>query len=483
MKEFEQLEKIENPTTINILEKIKNGKARTAVIGLGYVGLPLLCEFAKAGFEATGIDIDEVKVNNVNSGKSYINDISEQELAYIIKNYDLQATTDYSVLENMDIISICVPTPLRKSKNPDISFIVATCSKVAKYLHQGQLIILESTTYPGTTEEIVLPILKRQFKEDEYTEICAGKVLAESHRLLLETQTDGDGELYDKSRELKVGEDFFLAFSPERVDPGNPRFKTKDIPKVIGGITRACCAVSTDFYKKIFPKVVTVSSTQSAEMVKLLENTFRSVNIALANEMSLMCDSLNVDVWEIIEAAGTKPFGFMPFYPGPGLGGHCIPIDPLYLTWKVRMKGFEPKFVELANEFNQQMPKKIVRRLQDRLNEAGKSLKNSKILVMGVAYKKDVSDTRESPAIEIVKLLIKKGGEVIYHDPYVPELKDIENDMQLVSVKYTPDNIKKVDCAVITTDHTDIDYGILKDNCRIIVDTRNALKNRAGKRM
>ncbi len=442
----------------DMLTKIKEKKLRTAVIGLGYVGLPLACEMAKAGFETVGIDLDKRKVSSINEGRSYIQDVPEAELAGLVKSGKIKAASDYSVLKDVDAVSVCVPTPLRKSKEPDISYIVSSCTEIAKYLHKGQLIILESTTYPGTTDEIVLPILLNCFEPEDYPfniQKIKEKV-AQS--------------------ELKVGEDFFLAFSPERVDPSNPKYKTKDIPKVIGGMTSACTEVSAAFYRTVFPQVVPVSSTQAAEMVKLLENTFRSVNIALVNEMSLMSEGMGVDIWEVIEAAATKPFGFMPFYPGPGLGGHCIPIDPLYLTWKARLFGFEPKFIELAAEVNQKMPAKVVEKVQDRLNETGKSLKGAKVIIIGVAYKKNVDDVRESPALEIIHLLQKKGARVDYHDPYVSCLKI--DGLEKKSVGLDDGTVKKYDCAVITTDHDNIDFDMVKDNAEIIVDTRNAIKTK-----
>ncbi len=463
---------------MEIIEKFETKKAKCAIIGLGYVGLPLLIEFARAGYDVIGVDIDKEKIDLINSGQSYIQDVSTEELKRIVDSGRVKATTDYSKLKKADVISICVPTPLRKSKSPDISYIVDACSKIAKYLRSGQLIILESTTYPGSTEEIVLPIFTRKFKIDEYTDICEGKILSEADSIIAgkrgkrKAVSDGAGN-GEKECVLEVGKDFFLAFSPERVDPGNPDYKTKDIPKVIGGFTPACTEVSADFYQRIFPKVVPVSSTRSAEMVKLLENTFRSVNIALANEMSLMCDSLGVDVWEVINAAATKPFGFMPFYPGPGLGGHCIPIDPLYLTWKARLHGVEPKFVELASEVNQKMPRYITLKMQDALNKEGKSLKGSKIIVVGVAYKRNVSDVRESPSLDIIKILENKGADVSYYDPYVPQINSEGRDM--VSVEFVKNTFKNADGIIIATDHSDIDYRMIADNCKLVIDTRNAL--------
>ena len=445
---------------MGIRDKIKSKNARCAVIGLGYVGLPLLCEFAKSGYKAIGVDLDENKVSLINESISYIEDVPSNELKELVGAGKIEATSDYSVLRDVDIVSVCVPTPLRKSKEPDITYIVSACAEIAKYFHKGQLIILESTTYPGTTEEVVLPILLGCFSPEDYP--------SNIHEV----------EKKVANSPLRAGRDFFLAFSPERVDPGNPMFKTKDIPKVIGGISDKCTEVAVLFYRKMFPEIVPVSSTRAAEMVKLLENTFRSVNIALANEMALMSDALKVDIWEIIEAAATKPFGFMPFYPGPGLGGHCIPIDPLYLTWKARLNGFEPKFIELASEVNQKMPKNIVVKVQDKLNEKGKSLCSSNVLVIGVAYKKDVSDTRESPSIEIIQLLQKKKAKVSYYDPHVPHLKTEEIDMS--SVELSEEILRKADCVVIATDHSEIDYKMLFDNVSVFVDTRNAF-GRFGK--
>ncbi|MFH1414973.1 MAG: nucleotide sugar dehydrogenase [Elusimicrobiota bacterium] len=458
---------------MHLKEKIETRKARGAVIGLGYVGLPLLVEFAKAGYDAVGIDLDQNKVNQIGKGISYIQDVPGEELNEYVQSGKLSATTDYSVLKDADIISICVPTPLRKSKSPDISYIVDACSKVAKYLTRGQLIILESTTYPGSTEEVVLPILLGKFQGEEYTEICAGKVLSETQGIMAESTAGQGSHKQLEGNGLKIGEDFYLAFSPERVDPGNDKYKTKNIPKVIGGVTSQCCELSTLFYKQLFPEIVPVSSTRAAEMVKLLENTFRSVNIALANEMKMMCDALDLNIWEIIEAAATKPFGFMPFYPGPGLGGHCIPIDPLYLIWKAKLHGIEPKFVELAGELNQKMPGYVVSGMQNKLNEICKSIKGSRILVVGVAYKKDISDMRESPALEIITLLKEKGADVSYYDPYIPEFAG--DGLEMSSIEYNEENLKGFDGIIIATDHSNIDYGLIINNCKVLVDTRNAI--------
>lgn len=407
-----------------------------AVIGLGYVGLPLLTEMARAGFQAVGFDVDARKVDSINQGVSYIEDIPTKDLAPLVKAGRLGATTDFSQLAAASCISVCVPTPLRKTKDPDISYIVAAVEQIRKYLVKGQTIILESTTYPGTTDEAVLPELEKTG--------------------------------------LKVGTDFFLAFSPERVDPANPQWKTRNTPKIIGGITPECTKQAVKYYGKLFEKVVPVSSTRCAEMVKLLENTFRSVNIGLVNEMALMCDKLNLDVWEVIGAAATKPFGFMPFYPGPGLGGHCIPIDPLYLSWKLKTLNYSARFIEMAAEVNGAMPGYVVQKVADALNEDAKPVKGSKILILGVAYKRDVSDVRESPAIDIIEMLKHRGAEIEFHDPFVPVLN--ENGMIMKSVELTPARIKKADCVVIVTDHSTMDVNVVANNAKLIVDSRNATK-------
>lgn len=423
-----------------LIEKIDSLNAKVAIIGLGYVGLPLAVEIAKAGFSVTGIDVDKKRVEMLNKGNSYIMDVPENDLKECIKRKKLQATTSYDVISEADCVSICVPTPLRKTKDPDISYILSAIDEVSKRLRKGQLILLESTSYPGTTEELFLPSLK------------------------------GKG--------LQEGKDFFLAFSPERVDPGNKIYKTKNIPKVIGGITQSCTEVASFFYKKFIDDVFPVSSAKVAEMVKLLENTFRSVNIALVNELALMCNRMGIDVWEVIEAAATKPFGFMPFYPGPGLGGHCIPVDPYYLVWKARSIGFEPRFIEIASYINSTMPAYVVTRITDALNKKGKPVKGSKILIMGIAYKKDVSDTRESPALDIITMLEEKGAEISFSDPYNEMIKI--GDRLYRSVKLTPEYLKKMDCVVIVTDHSAFDYKMIFENSSLIFDTRNALKRFKG---
>ena len=417
-----------------LAEKIRSHSARIGVVGLGYVGLPLAVEFAQAGFHVVGIDLSESKCASVNAGESYIGDIPTAVLAPLVKKGLLQATTDFRALLELDTVNIAVPTPLRKTKDPDMSYVVAASEEIARYLHPGMLVILESTTYPGTTDELVLPLMEK-----------GG---------------------------LKVGEDFFLCFSPERVDPGNPNFQTKNIPKVVGGTTPACTELARLFYSQALDHVVPVSSTRVAEMVKLLENTFRMINIGLANEMAVMCDGMGINVWEIIDAAATKPFGFMPFYPGPGLGGHCIPIDPFYLAWKTKQSGIEARFIELAGYINGQMPHFVVTKVQNALNDHSKAVKGSKIHIMGVAYKRDIDDVRESPALDVIHLLRKRGAEVVYSDPFVPEIRVEDHVMKTVPATQVAD----ADCVVIITDHKGFDYPALVKNSRLIVDTRNALK-------
>ncbi len=423
---------------IKFRDKIKQKKAKVAVIGLGYVGLPLAVEFAKEGFRALGVDLDRSKVDSINAGDSYILDIPGEEIKPLAKKGMLKATVDYSRLKEVDAIIICVPTPLRKTKDPDMSFIVSAAEAIAKNLRKGQVIVLESTTYPGTTEEVILPMLE--------------------------------------ATGLKVGRDFSLGFSPERIDPGNPRYMTHNIPKVVSGMTAECRENIALLYSQIVDKVVTVSSVKVAEMVKLLENTFRSVNIGLVNELALMCDSLRVDVWEIIEAAKTKPFGFMPFYPGPGLGGHCIPIDPIYLAWKARIQGFEPRFIDLASKINADMPEYVAERVSRSLNSRfGKAVKGAKVLIIGLSYKKDVTDTRESPAYEVIEKLKERGASISYYDPFVPASTVCGHKIK--SVPLSAAEIRKNDCVVIVTDHSNIDYDFIVDNARFVLDTRNALRN------
>jgi UDP-N-acetyl-D-glucosamine dehydrogenase len=414
--------------------KIRSKTARVGVVGLGYVGLPLAVEYAQAGYDVTGIDLSAGKVTRVNAGDSYVGDVPSAVMGPLVKAGKLTATTDFSVIRDLDTVNICVPTPLRKTKDPDMSYIVAACEEIAKYFHPGILVILESTTYPGTTDELVLPMLEKSG--------------------------------------LRVGTDFFLCFSPERVDPGNAKFQTRNIPKVVGGTTPACTEMGRLFYSQALEKVVPVSSTQVAEMVKLLENTFRMINIGLVNEMAVMCDGMGINVWEVIEAAATKPFGFMPFYPGPGLGGHCIPIDPFYLSWKTKQSGIEARFIELAGYINGQMPHFAVSKVQNALNDVGKALKGSKVHIYGVSYKKDIDDVRESPALDIIHLLQKRGASISFSDPHVPEIR-LEDETVL------PENraaMADADCVVIVTDHSSFDYKALVDGARLIVDTRNALK-------
>ena len=420
--------------------KITNRVANIGIIGLGYVGLPLAVEFAKADFCVTGIDTDENKISQINRGISYILDVPSKDVKELVISKKLIATTDKSLLNKMDVIIICVPTPLRKTKEPDISFILSATEDIARNFKKGQLIILESTTYPGTTEEIILPKL------------------------------GGDS--------LKTGIDFYLAFSPERVDPGNKQYKTKDIPKVVGGVTEICTELARLLYSQIIKEVIPVSSTRSAEMVKLLENTFRAVNIGLINELSLMCNKMNLDIWEIIDAAKTKPFGFMPFYPGPGLGGHCLPSDPLYLSWKARTHGFEARLIELAAEINSYMPYYVADKVIEALNEQKKALKGSKVFIIGVTYKKDINDMRESPALAIINSLIEKEAKVQYHDPLVPGFEI--DGLKMDSVNLTKENISTSDCVVIVTDHTTLDYRLIVENASLIVDTRNVLKQFKG---
>jgi UDP-N-acetyl-D-glucosamine dehydrogenase len=417
-----------------LTEKIRSRRARVGVVGLGYVGLPLGVEFAKAGFSVTGIDVSQEKVGRVNAGDSYVGDIPSATLGALVDAGRLRATVDFSVVRDLDTINICVPTPLRKTKDPDMSFIVSACEQIVPHFHAGMLIVLESTTYPGTTDEVLLPL----FSESG----------------------------------LHVGRDFFLCFSPERVDPGNPKYQTANIPKVVGGCTPACTEMGRLFYSQALERIVPVSSTQVAEMVKLLENTFRMINIGLVNEMALMCGRMGINVWEVIDAAATKPFGFMPFYPGPGLGGHCIPIDPFYLSWRTRQAGIEARFIELAGYINGQMPHYVADKVQHALNDACKPMKGSRIHVMGVAYKRDIDDLRESPALDVILLLRQRGALVTYSDPYVPVLHLDGSDLAACPEEAAG----AADCVVIVTDHSAFNYQALVERSRLIVDTRNALK-------
>jgi UDP-N-acetyl-D-glucosamine dehydrogenase len=415
-------------------EKIRTRQARVGIIGLGYVGLPLAVEFAKAGFSVTGIDLSESKIARVNARDSYVGDVPSVVLEPLVESGKLTATADFSVVRDLDTVNICVPTPLRKTKDPDMSYIVSACGEIARYLHAGMLVILESTTYPGTTDELVLPILEQ-----------GG---------------------------LKVGQDFFLCFSPERVDPGNPKYNTSNIPKVVGGTTAACSEIGRLFYAQALETVVAVSSTRVAEMVKLLENTFRMINIGMVNEIAVMCDRMGINVWEVIEAAATKPFGFMPFYPGPGLGGHCIPIDPFYLSWKSKQAGIEARFIELAGYINGQMPHFVVDKIQNALNEHSKPVKGSHIHILGVAYKKDIDDLRESPALDVMLLLKRRGARLTFSDPHVSSLELEGERLTAADVNL----VETADCTVIVTNHSVFNYRKIAEKAQLIVDTRNALK-------
>lgn len=419
-----------------LLTKLNDRTARVVVLGLGYVGLPLATVFADAGFNVVGVDPDLRKVETICRGESYISDVPSEQVARLVSAGRLKATVDFSVLQQADAVSICVPTPLRKTGDPDLSYIMSVTNSLAHYVHAGMVVVLESTTYPGTTREILLPKLCEE----------AG---------------------------LTVGENFFLAFSPERVDPGRTDWTTINTPKVMGGITLACSEVAAAWYDQALQTVIPVSSAEVAEMTKLLENTFRMVNIGLVNEMALMCDRLGIDVWEVIDAAASKPFGFMKFTPGPGIGGHCIPIDPLYLSWKLRALKYTAHFIDLASEINTGMPRYVIGKIQDALNHCGKPLKGSRILVLGAAYKPDVDDLRESPALDVIGLLKQKGADVIYHDPYIPVLK--EDGLVMESVPDLMAAVGSADCVAIITKHSVYDYPAILDKAGLIVDTRNAL--------
>jgi UDP-N-acetyl-D-glucosamine dehydrogenase len=420
----------------SLIRKIEAREARIGLVGLGYVGLPLAVEFAEAGFSVVGFEVSRDKVEAVKRGESYVGDIPSDQLKGVVDAGRLTATLDYARLDDADAICICVPTPLNKTGDPDVSYIMAVTESVRRTIRPGQLIVLESTTYPGTTRELLLPALA------------------------------GDGR-------LKVGEDFFLAFSPERVDPSNPVWKIGNTPKVVGGITEACAEVVRTLYETIIENVIVVSSTEAAELTKLLENTFRSVNIALANEMAIVCDKLGVDVWEVIEAAASKPFGFMKFTPGPGLGGHCIPVDPHYLSWKMKTLDYKTRLVELASEINAEMPRYVADKAADLLNRAGKPVRGSKVVVMGVAYKRDTADTRESPALDIIQLLAEKGADVKYHDPLVPSLRHEGQDLS--STPLDAQLLGEADVVVIVTDHSQVDYELIRRSGRPVLDTRNVL--------
>jgi UDP-N-acetyl-D-glucosamine dehydrogenase len=425
---------------MSLLERVQKKECKVGVIGLGYVGLPLAVELALGGFHVTGFDVDGWKVAELNAGRSYIPDVPSADLAKVVASGRFRAMTNMAALAEMDCIDIAVPTPLRKTKDPDMSYVVQAVEAVKQHLRKGQLVSLESTTYPGTTDELVKPMLE-------------------------ETG-------------LKAGEDFYLAFSPERVDPANPQYLTKNIPKVVGGIDKASTDIACALYGSVVTKTVPVSSTVVAEMAKLLENTFRSVNIGMVNELALMCHRMHIDVWEVIDAARTKPFGFMPFYPGPGLGGHCIPIDPFYLSWKARQYGLTTRFIELAGEVNVAMPRYVITRLMEALNDRGRSLKGSRILVLGLAYKKDIDDVRESPSLELIELLRHYGAKADYNDPHVPRTHKMrEHDLKMSSVPLSAASLRRYDAVVISTDHSAYDYPFIVDNSRLVIDTRNATKD------
>ncbi len=430
------------PTMVEtLLAKAKDRTAVFGVVGLGYVGLPLAMELVRAGYRVLGVDVNSRVVDSLNAGRSHIQDVPAATVSNAVEAKKFSATADLTRLKEPDVISISVPTPLSKTKDPDVSYVLAATESVKRVLRKGQLVVLESTTYPGTTRELMLPALE--------------------------------------STGLKVGQDFFLAFSPERVDPGNERFNTRNTPKVIGGITPACLKVATALYQGAIDTLVPVSSPEAAELVKILENTFRSVNIGLANEMAIVCDKLGVDVWEVIEAAATKPFGFMKFTPGPGVGGHCIPLDPHYLAWKMRTLNYKTRFIELAGELNAEMPEFWVGKVVDALNEQGKAVRASRVVLVGVAYKKNIDDIRESPALDVIRLLHQRGADVSYHDPHVPVLK--EEGIALNSVQLTAETLQQADCVIIVTDHAAIDYKLIARHARSVVDTRHVLP-KAGPR-
>ncbi len=422
-------------------QKFETREAAVGVLGLGYVGLPLAVEFADAGFEVVGIDIDKQKVERINAGENYIRDIDSERLERLVRDGKLRATMDRDVIRALDSVSICVPTPLSKSREPDITYILHACEEIATRMHRPMVIVLESTSYPGTTRELALPLLERSG--------------------------------------LRVGSDFFLAFSPERVDPGNPEYGTRNTPKIIGGITPRCVEMACALYSQAVETLVPVSSAMAAEMVKLLENTFRAINIGAINEMAIICHQLGVDVWEIIEAARTKPFGFMPFYPGPGLGGHCIPIDPLYLSWKMRKLNYQTRFIELADQINSAMPRYVVDRIVELLNQRRIPINGARILILGITYKRDIDDTRESPALPIIEQLLELEGSVSYNDPYVPELS--YNGVKLTSAELTAEMLAEQDIVVVTSDHSSYDWEFIVAHSRLILDTRNGIGNPADR--
>ena len=425
-------------TKESLIKKLQEKTAKIGILGMGYVGMPLAVVFAEAGFNVTGIDPDQRKVDAFNKDVSYIQDVPSETLAWLHKAGKLNMTADFAALKDMDAVSICVPTPLRQTGDPDMSFILSATEQLAKYVHAGMVVVLESTTYPGTTRELTWPML---------------------------TEKSG----------LKIGEEIFICFSPERVDPGRKDWTTLNTPKVMGGITKACAEVATAWYSGAIKTVVPVSSAEAAEMAKLLENTFRMINIGLVNELAIMCERLGVDVWEVIEAAATKPFGFMKFTPGPGLGGHCIPIDPLYLSWKMKELNYNAKFIELASEINTNMPRYVVSRVLDAMNDRGKVLKGSKVLVLGAAYKPDIDDVRESPALDVIALLKKKGAVVSYHDPHIPHIHHEKEGWKMDSVKDVMPAVKDADAVVIVTNHKSYDYNAILAEAKFIFDSRNAM--------
>lgn len=432
---------VDYATTLS--HRIARHTARVSIIGQGYVGLPLAVAFARAGFPVTGLDTDPDRVATLASGRSHIPDVRNEELQALLRAERYQAVAEPAMLAESDAVIICVPTPLRKSKDPDISYVVAAAKEAATHSRSGQLIILESTTYPGTTEELLMPLFQ--------------------------------------AKGARIGEDLFLAFSPERIDPGNPIFEVKDIPKVVGGITAACTRLAAALYREIVPRVHEVSTPKVAELAKLYENVFRNVNIALANEFALMCRHLGVGAREVIDAAATKPFGFMPFYPGPGIGGHCIPVDPLYLSWKMRLNGYEARIISVADEINRSMPTHVLGLVSEALNDAGRALKGARILVLGVAYKRGIGDTRESPAYEIIATLRRRGARVSYADPHVPTFP--VDGTELKAVEPTPEDLRAANCVLILTDHPEFDYGAVARHARLIVDTRHSVPGVAGRRL
>ncbi len=425
-----------------LLDRLNQRQAKVGIVGLGYVGLPLAVEFAEVGFEVLGVDLSAAKVEQLNQGISYIPDIPTERIKPLVESGKLHASTSYADLADVDTVSICVPTPLRQTKDPDMSFVIDAVNEVMKICHEGMLIVLESTTYPGTTQEIILPPLA--------------------------------------NNGFTVGEDVFVAFSPERIDPGNPTYGVHNTPKVVGGTTEACTEAAVALYSAAVENVIRVSTTTTAEMVKLLENTFRAVNIGMVNEMALMCDKLGVDVWEVIQAASSKPFGFMPFYPGPGLGGHCIPIDPLYLSWKLKTLNYTARFIELASEINTSMPLYVIDKVAMALNDESKAVRGSKIVVLGVAYKRDIDDVRESPALDVISLLQERGADVVFNDPYVAKVR-LENEQIMPCTEFSEALLENADCVVIVTDHSAYDWQQILDHSRLVIDTRHVTLPRTGK--